>query len=102
MKIITINLPVSYINAINKKVGKNALYPSRSELIRVAVRDFLIRELQAAKEFADHYESNNVLNDVASKSILKPEINNNLFVQVPFGSNAEGMPEFKTFRLIKK
>lgn len=27
------------------------LYPSRSELIRVAVREFLIKELEAAKEF---------------------------------------------------
>lgn len=102
MKIITVNLPVSYIKAINKLVGNEALYPSRSELIRVAVRDFLIRELEAAKEFADHYAANNTMNDLVPKPILKPEIDNNLFVQVPFGSNSEGMPEFKTFRLIKK
>jgi metal-responsive CopG/Arc/MetJ family transcriptional regulator len=31
--------------------GEEELYPSRSELIRVAVREFLITELEAAKTF---------------------------------------------------
>jgi len=49
MKIITVNLPVMFINKIKGLVGDEALYPSRSELIRVAIRDFLIKELKTAK-----------------------------------------------------
>ena len=44
MRIITINVPENYLEAIRKLVG--VLYPSRSELIRVALREFLIRELE--------------------------------------------------------
>jgi Arc/MetJ-type ribon-helix-helix transcriptional regulator len=51
MRIITVNLPESYIRAIKSLVGKNGIYPSRSELIRVATREFLISELKAAKSF---------------------------------------------------
>lgn len=49
MKIITVNLPVSYLHAVDGLVGETALYPSRSELIRVAVREFIIKELTEAK-----------------------------------------------------
>lgn len=49
VKIITVNLPVSHLEAIETLVGNTGLYPSRSELIRVAVRDFLIHELESAK-----------------------------------------------------
>lgn len=47
MKIITINIPVPYLKMIDKYVGDTKLYPSRSELVRVALREFLIQELQA-------------------------------------------------------
>jgi len=44
MQIVTINIPSIYIDAIAKLVdGK--LFPSRSEAIRVALRDFLKSEL---------------------------------------------------------
>jgi len=56
MRIITVNLPVSYINAIKTLTGENGLYPSRSELIRVAVREFIIKELEDAKSFAEFNE----------------------------------------------
>jgi len=49
MKIVTVNLPVNYLKAIESLVGENGLYPSRSELIRVAMRDFLIRELESVQ-----------------------------------------------------
>ncbi len=51
MKIITVNLPESYIKAIDNLIGEKAIYPSRSELVRVAVREFLIKELEAVKSF---------------------------------------------------
>ena len=51
MRIITVNLPLSYVRAIEKLTGKNGMYPSRSELIRVAVREFIIKELETAESF---------------------------------------------------
>jgi len=54
IRIITCNVPVAYLNAIDKLVTNNkhqGLYPSRSELVRIAVREFLLKELEAAKEF---------------------------------------------------
>ena len=44
MKIITINLPESYLDAI-RVLTELELYPSRSEAIRVALRKFLPKEL---------------------------------------------------------
>jgi Arc/MetJ-type ribon-helix-helix transcriptional regulator len=52
MRIITVNLPESYLKAIKKITGENGYFPSRSELIRVAVREWLIEELKAASSFA--------------------------------------------------
>lgn len=94
MKIITVNLPISYLKLIDGLVGETALYPSRSELIRVAVRDFLIRELETAKTF-----SKKPIPIVPSP---QTEIDPHLFVQVPLGCTLNGVPEFKTFRLVKK
>ena len=54
MKIVTVNLPKLQIETIRELTGDKALYPSRSELIRVAVRDFLIKELKIAKNYAHH------------------------------------------------
>jgi len=51
MKIITVNVPVPYLKTIEDLIGDDGLYPSRSELIRVALRDFLIKELEIAKNF---------------------------------------------------
>lgn len=96
MKIITVNLPQTYIKIIEDFIGENALYPSRSELIRVAVREFLIRELSAAEQFKQTY--------LQSKPVLKqpePTIDPNLFVQIPVGKS-NGTPEFKTFKLGRK
>ena len=42
MKIMTINVPIIFLEAF-KKV--EAHYPSRSEMMRIALREFLIKEL---------------------------------------------------------
>jgi len=44
MRPITIHLPEPYIDAIERLVEMGR-YPSKSEAIRVAVRDFIFREL---------------------------------------------------------
>lgn len=49
MKIITINLPEKYLSAI-KVLNDLGVYPSRSEAIRVALRDFLPDELKMYEE----------------------------------------------------
>lgn len=47
MRIITINLPEKYLDAL-KVLTDNRIYPSRSEEIRVALKDFLEDELEFA------------------------------------------------------
>jgi metal-responsive CopG/Arc/MetJ family transcriptional regulator len=96
MRIITVNLPVTYLKAIDGLIGEHALYPSRSELIRCACRDFLIRELEAAKTFTPFTSAQMV------PIQTQPDLDQKLFVQVPIGSNTNGIPEMKTFRLVKK
>jgi len=97
MKIVTVNVPESYIDAIQKLVGEKGLYPSRSELIRCAVREFLIRELKIAinmgkynerdlDNFEEHYDTEN-------------------YVKVPVerkNEKNEPIREFKTYKIIKR
>ena len=49
MKIITINLPEKYLAAI-KILNDLGIYPSRSEAIRIALKDFLTDELKMYEE----------------------------------------------------
>ncbi len=44
MKLITCHIPEAYISGIEELVNQN-MYPNRSEVIRVAVRDLLKSEL---------------------------------------------------------
>ena len=93
MKIVTVNVPESYIGAINKLIGQNGLYPSRSELIRCAVREFLLKELKMANNMAKYNET--VIDDFDDKN----------FVRVPIeGVNEASEPvrEFKTYKIIKR
>lgn len=93
MKIVTVNVPESYIGAINKLIGENGLYPSRSELIRCAVRDFLLKELKMANNMAKYNEAE--IDDFDDKN----------FVRVPIESineKSEPVREFKTYKIIKR
>lgn len=44
MKLITLHVPEAYISGIEELVNMN-MYPNRSEVIRVAIRDLLKSEL---------------------------------------------------------
>ena len=93
MKIVTVNVPESYIDAINKLIGENGLYPSRSELIRCAVRDFLLKELKAANNIVRFNKSE--LDDFDEEN----------FVRVPnerLNDNSEPVTEFKTWKIVKR
>lgn len=52
MKIITINLPGKYLSAI-QTLNDMGVYPSRSEAIRIALRDFLAEELTMFNNLED-------------------------------------------------
>ena len=52
MQIVTINLPEIFLDAL-EKLTEYGLYPSRSEAIRVAFRDFLSKELQVAQRLRE-------------------------------------------------
>ncbi len=93
MKIVTVNIPESYLDSIQKLVGEDGLYPSRSELIRVAVRDFLLRELKMANNLAKYKEAE------------IEEFDDENFVRVPverLNDNKEPVREFKTYKIIKR
>ena len=52
MKIITINLPEKYLSAI-QILNDLGIYPSRSEAIRIALKDFLKDELKMYEDLED-------------------------------------------------
>jgi len=52
VKIITINLPGKYLSAI-QTLNDMGIYPSRSEAIRIALRDFLAEELTMFNNLED-------------------------------------------------
>jgi len=93
MKIVTVNVPESYIDAIEKLIGDGGLYPSRSELIRCAVRDFLLKELRNANDLLRYNEAE--IEDFDDEN----------FVRVPMESvneKSEPVREFKTYKIIKR
>lgn len=98
MRIVTVNLPQAYIKTIEGLVGENALYPSRSELIRVAIRDFLMKELEVAKNYPKFKaESSNHI-------VPEPAKNDDLVVRVPTERTIglETIKEYKTFKIVRK
>ena len=93
LKIVTVNVPESYLGSIEKLVGEHGLYPSRSELIRVAVREFLLKELQMANNIAKYKETK------------VDNFDNENFVRVPverLNENDEPVREFKTYKIVKR
>jgi hypothetical protein len=52
MRIVTINVSQVHLDLIQKLV-ESRIYPSRSEAIRVAIRDWLITEAKLYKQFID-------------------------------------------------
>ena len=52
MQIITINLPEKYLAAI-QILNDLGVYPSRSEAIRIALRNFLANELKMYEDLED-------------------------------------------------
>jgi len=91
MKIVTVNIPEPFIKAIDKLTGHNGLYPSRSELIRVAVRDFLLKELKNARELSEYHQKMN-----------EKKFDPDNYVRVPESDSIEPYNPYRTFRIVKK
>ncbi len=51
MKLVTVKMPEIYVEGIDELV-RNGRYSSRSEVIRTAIRDLLMRELWDIKVFS--------------------------------------------------
>jgi len=93
LKIVTVNIPESYLESIKRLIGEDGLYTSRSELIRCAVRDFLIKELKNAEEILKY------------QKVKTEEIDDKNFVRVPKENrdeNNEPVREFKTYKIVSK
>lgn len=92
---MTINVPESYIEAIKKLVGENGLYPSRSELIRCAVRDFLLKEFKEVRKLAKYAPEEQELDDFDDKN----------FVKIPIETKNdfdEPITELRTFKILRE
>ena len=93
LKIVTVNIPEAYLESIERLTGENGLYPSRSELIRCAVREFLIKELRRANEMIKY------------KEVEIEKLDDKNFVRVPIekmDENNEPVREFKTYKIVKR
>ena len=93
VKVVTVNVPETYVEAIEKLIGENGLYPSRSELIRCAVREFLLKELKMAKHLSKTENTDE-----------NEEFDDENFVRVPVedSDGKEPVMEFKTYKIIKR
>lgn len=49
MKLITVHIPEKFLEALDELVAEGR-YPNRSEIIRIAIRDFLREELWRKKD----------------------------------------------------
>ena len=63
MKIVTINVSQVHLDLIQKLVNSR-IYPSRSEAIRVAIRDWLITEAKLYRNFIDPVLETDDLNTI--------------------------------------
>jgi len=97
LKIVTVNVPETYVEAIERLVGENGLYPSRSELIRCAVREFLLKELKLATNNAKIDQVGKIEKEV-------PEFDDENFVRIPVANKTKEEPvrEFKTYKILRR
>lgn len=70
MKIITVNLSEPQVKAL-QVLQDLGMYPSRSEAIRVAIRDFLIEELEFGKPIEEVGKKNPEIKSELGKLLKK-------------------------------
>jgi len=103
MRIITVNVSISDLNAIDKYVGANQQFPSRSEFIRAAIFDWLQTELEPSQNFINPQEAadKEYVQAHANSPEQKAEIDQSLVIRVPAGKiDEDGI--YKMYRIVKK
>lgn len=98
MKIVTVNVSEEMLDDINKLLGEDGLYPSRSELIRCAVHDFLVRELKGL-DLLDLDEYND---DDDPDQDSDPGPGDLETVRVPITRDKTPIKEFKTYKIVRR
>ena len=81
---------------INKLIDPSGLYPSRSELVRAATRDFLLKELKMAKNMAKYDKT---------EEEAEEDFDEENFVRVPIekiNEKSEPIKEYKAYKIIKR
>lgn len=91
MKVLTVNIPEKWLETMDALIGSEGAYPSRSEIFRAAIREFLLEELKP-KKIVDETAPPTPLPDVLL-------INNESFVNVPL---VEGGKEYKQYKIVRK
>jgi len=82
MRIITINLPEKYIGAI-QSLNEKGIYPSRSEAIRIALREFLNEELKMDQDLEKDAFNFIINHDHSENTIEKEEPLEDLIEESP-------------------
>jgi Arc/MetJ-type ribon-helix-helix transcriptional regulator len=95
MKVVSAHVPVSHLEAIDKLVGKNGLYPSRSELVRNAIKKYLLKKLKMIKKIS---------NDAPISESKEKMEDKGDYVKVPIENRDENEPEkqFEIYKILKK
>jgi antitoxin ParD1/3/4 len=66
MRVVTICMPESYVEGVDKLI-KQGMYPNRSEVIRIAIRDLLVDELWGERRQASSGPLIAQIEQIASK-----------------------------------
>jgi Arc/MetJ-type ribon-helix-helix transcriptional regulator len=95
MKIVSANIPEEYLEAIKELIGKDGIYPSRSELIRCAVRKFLIDKLKMLKRLESF--------DQGTEEDGENEEDGE-YVKIPIEDDTKKseVREFKTYKILRR
>jgi len=93
MKIITVSMSEEYVSKIDELLSDEELYPSRSELFRVAIRDFLMKELDMLKF---------LMEDDEKTECEETEQNAEMFDDTECVKVPDQESGYKVYKLIKK
>jgi len=97
--IVTANVPIDYLEMGDKLVGENGLYTSRSELIRYALREFILEKLKMLTELEQPHYAHISEEQQEYKSEKKK------YIRIPIekkSENSKSHQEFKIYKIIKK
>jgi len=93
MQIVTVNLPSIYIDVIDKLLEQR-MFPSRSEAIRVAIREFLKSELEMVESLLD-------LSELEVESPIQTQAQVNKPQKLDMRSCRAGWPNSESGRVIR-